>query len=189
VCEAAMNLTMGGNYMLIYLLSAIDSEESKNKFIMLYNKYKNLLFYVTNKILADPSLSEDAVHQAFVKIIENLDKIEDIYCHKTKSYIVTIVRHCAINIYNYRKRHLEIPYDDFRDTIADKIEFQEDMGSLAEAVAKLPVIYRTVLTLKYVHDYTNPEIANVLDITETTVRKRIERAKLKVQEMLDMESV
>ncbi|NLK86385.1 MAG: sigma-70 family RNA polymerase sigma factor [Clostridiaceae bacterium] len=175
--------------MLICFLSMIDTEEDRDKFIMIYNKYKSLLFYVANNILADPSLSEDVVHQAFIKIIENLDKIENINCHKTKSYIVTIVKHCAINIYNYRKRHLEVPYDEFHDTIADNIEFQEDMGNLAYAVAKLPVIYKTVLTLKFVHNYSNQEIANELEITEATVRKRIERAKLKVQEILDMESV
>jgi RNA polymerase sigma-70 factor (ECF subfamily) len=175
--------------MLICFLSMIDTEEDRDKFIMIYSKYKSLLFYVANNILADPSLSEDAVHQAFIKIIENLDKIENINCHKTKSYIVTIVRHCAINIYNYRKRYLEVPYDEFHDTIADNIEFQEDMGNLAYAVAKLPVIYKTVLTLKFVHNYSNQEIANELEITEATVRKRIERAKLKVQEILDMESV
>jgi RNA polymerase sigma-70 factor (ECF subfamily) len=85
--------------MLICFLSMIDTEEDRDKFIMIYNKYKSLLFYVANNILADPSLSEDVVHQAFIKIIENLDKIENINCHKTKSYIVTIVKHCAINIY------------------------------------------------------------------------------------------
>ncbi len=84
---------------------------------------------------------------------------------------------------------MEVPYDEFHDTIADNIEFQEDMGNLAYAVAKLPVIYKTVLTLKFVHNYSNQEIANELEITEATVRKRIERAKLKVQEILDMESV
>lgn len=33
-------------------------------------------------------MSEDAVHDAFVNIIKNLHKIEDVNCNKTKSFIL-----------------------------------------------------------------------------------------------------
>jgi hypothetical protein len=54
------------------------------------------MFYIANQILKDDYLSEDAVEQTFVKIIENLDNISDVDCHKTKSYIVIMVRNCSI---------------------------------------------------------------------------------------------
>ncbi|EGT4060805.1 sigma-70 family RNA polymerase sigma factor, partial [Clostridioides difficile] len=57
--------------MLIYL-SIIDSEEEKDKFEKIYEKYKKLMFYIANQILQDEQLSEDAVHNAFLKIIDNL---------------------------------------------------------------------------------------------------------------------
>lgn len=79
----------GGESMLIYL-SMIETEEDKSKFVQLYETYKNLMFYVSNRILNDEYLAEDAVHQTFIKIIENLDKIKEVRCHKTKSYIVTM---------------------------------------------------------------------------------------------------
>jgi len=95
--------------MIAIYLSIIDSEQDKNKFEILYTTYRKLMFYVANRILKDQYLAEDAVHQAFIKIIENLDKIEDVHCHKTKSYIVIIVRNNAINMYNRRKRNTTIP--------------------------------------------------------------------------------
>jgi len=41
------------------------------------------MFYVANSILKDEHLAEDAVHQAFIRIIESLDKINEIKCPKT----------------------------------------------------------------------------------------------------------
>ena len=34
----------------------------------LYNKYKNLMFYVANNIQKDEFLAEDVVHKSFIKI-------------------------------------------------------------------------------------------------------------------------
>ena len=53
--------------MLIYL-AVIDSPEGKIKFEIIYEQYKNLMFYTANKILGDTRDSEDIVHDAFLKI-------------------------------------------------------------------------------------------------------------------------
>lgn len=60
--------------MLICFLSMIDTEEDRDKFIMIYNKYKSLLFYVANNILADPSLSEDVVYKPLLRSLRTLTK-------------------------------------------------------------------------------------------------------------------
>jgi len=51
----------------------------------------------------------------------------------------------------------------------------------------LPVIYKDVLTLKYVQEFSNEEIAKMLDISEAAVRKRLERAKRRLEELLKRE--
>lgn len=172
--------------MLIYL-SMIETEEDKSKFVLLYEKYRKLMFYVANQILKDEYLAEDAVHQTFIKIIENLDNISEIDCHKTKSYIVTMVRNHSINLYNQRKNHPMVSLDTEMDIESNEIfEIQEE-DAIVKAVANLPQIYNAVLTLKYVQEFSNTEIAEALDISESTVRKRLERAKSKVQESLEKE--
>ena len=50
--------------MLIYLC-AIEGQDEKQKFEIIYEEYKNLMFYVANRILEDTQDSEDIVHQAF----------------------------------------------------------------------------------------------------------------------------
>lgn len=51
---------------------------------------------------------------------------------------------------------------------------QED---LVKVLLDMSPIYRDILTLKYVEEYSNSEIGSLLGITEATVRKRLERAR------------
>lgn len=59
--------------MIIYL-QMIESDEDKSKFEQLYIMYKGLMFHVAMKILKNEFDAEDAVHQAFLSLIENLKK-------------------------------------------------------------------------------------------------------------------
>jgi len=167
----------------------IETEEDKGKFEQLYKTYKNLMFYVSNRILNDEFLAEDTVHQTFIKIIEKLDKIEDVHCHKTKSYIVIMVRNCSINFYNRRKNQASISLEEIENVLFDEDTVSLDGATdLTKAILKLPEIYQSVLTLKYVQGFSNAEIAGVLDITEETVRKRLERARNKTAEIMEKEN-
>ena len=174
--------------MLAIYLAVIDAEDDNNKFEFLYTTYRKLMFYVANRILNDEQLAEDAVHQTFLKILESFDKVEDVCCHKTKSYIVTIVRNTAINLYNRQRRNSSIAFEKVEFCIAEEqIERTDDLDYLTKAVMKLPVIYKDMLTLKYVQEFSNAEIAQILGISEATVRKRLERARHKLEESLKKE--
>jgi len=174
--------------MIALYLSAIDAERQKNKFEQLYTTYRKLMFFVANRILKDPSLAEDAIHQAFLKIMENLDKIEQVHCHKTKAYVVIIARNSSINVYSKRKRSATIPLEQMEVQIFDASSSQsDDMDCLAKAVMELPIIYKDVLKLKYDHEMANAKIAQTLGISEAAVRKRLERARHKLEETLKKE--
>ena len=94
---------------MIYL-QMIESEDDKVRFEEIYLKYKSLMFYAANKILHNEQDAEDAVHIAFIKIAENIKKIDVLDCPKTRSYIVTIVENKAIDIYRRKSRHKEAEY-------------------------------------------------------------------------------
>ena len=174
--------------MLPIYLAMLDGEEEKNKFESLYLTYRKLMFHVANGILNDEGLAEDAVYQAFLKILENFDKVGEISCHKTRSYVVIIVRNAAINMYNSRKRHSAVPIEEAAFCAAEeKLERTDDLDSLAEAVLKLPAIYKDALKLKYIQEFSNAEIAEMLDISEAAIRKRLERARRMLEEILGRE--
>ena len=59
--------------MLIYL-QMIETPEEKSVFEQIYLEYRGLMYHVAYEILHNEQEAEDAVHQAFAKIAENIKK-------------------------------------------------------------------------------------------------------------------
>lgn len=72
--------------MLAMLLLLIDSEEDQRKFEELYHRYKQLMFHVSRDYFHTESAVEDAVQEAFIRIIKNFSKIGEINCPQTKHF-------------------------------------------------------------------------------------------------------
>ncbi len=75
----------------LFLLEIIDTEDDRNKMELLYIKYQRLMFKVAKDILEDDYLAEDAVNDAFVKVVGYLDRIKEVECPQTKNLLVIIV--------------------------------------------------------------------------------------------------
>lgn len=71
-------------------LSRIESEQGKITFTKIYEQYRYTMLHTTMLVLKDQYLAEDAVHNAFLKIIEHLDKFYDLPGSKTRSLIVIL---------------------------------------------------------------------------------------------------
>lgn len=92
-----------GDLSMFIYLAMIDSPEEKLKFEIIYERYKGLMFYTANSVLGDTRDSEDIVHDAFFKIIEIIDEIDDPKSPQTRYLIVTITENKAIDLYRKRK--------------------------------------------------------------------------------------
>ncbi|MBQ7918420.1 MAG: RNA polymerase sigma factor [Lachnospiraceae bacterium] len=172
---------------MVFLL-VIDEPEEKRKFVLIYEKYRYLLYKVVFDVLQDSYLAEDALQEAFWKIAKNMEKLGEIEALATKRYIITVAKGAAIDIYRKRKRQMrEEIYVDELSSVAEPCSYMEtDVdNAVLDILKNLPVKYRDVFLLKYSSNMENEEIARLLGITEEAVRKRISRGKVMVQEALD----
>lgn len=174
--------------MLIFYTAILPEPEEKRKFERLYHTYRQTMYCAAFRILQDSHDAEDAVHQAFLRLVDHLEKINENDCHKTRGFLVTIVESTAIDIYRHRKRKSGTPFDEVCTDITAP-ECPEDRTAVALAFSRLPVAYSTVLRLKYSHGYDNREIAVLLKVTEENVRQRLSRAKKKLAELLEKEGI
>ncbi len=166
--------------MLIYL-QMIETPEDKSKFERIYERYLGLMYYVADKILHNRQDAEDAVHQAFVSVAENIRTISDPESPETRSYIVVIVENKAIDIVRYRKR---VTAAGFEETVRG-LDFPEDDAlDLAALIGRLPARYREILLLRYGNGYSKREIAKLLGITPGNAEKRLYRAKVYLQKLM-----
>ena len=169
--------------MLIYM-AMIDSPDDQAKFEKIYHKYRYLMLHVAKQILQNHHDAEDAVHQAFISIIENIDKISEIDSPKTRSFIVIISKRKAIDLLRQNNRRQTVELNE--DITGIEMPFDLD-NPIAAAIAKLPAQYRDVLLLRFDNGFTTKEIASMMNITDSGVRKLIARAKRALQEMLEKE--
>ena len=63
--------------MLVYYLQMLDTPEEKVQFEQIYMKYRGLMYHVAENILHDSQEAEDAVHNAFLRIIKRFSKSQN----------------------------------------------------------------------------------------------------------------
>ena len=171
--------------MLTFYLNLIDSEDKKDKFESLYLKYRKHMKYIAIKILGDEQLAEDAVHNAFLKILNHLNKFQNIDCQETRNLIVIIIRSVSIDM--YRKRKKEFENTDILDKeLSVETDFSMiEVDNILKEIDVLPDIYKDILLLKVEYGYKDREIAKLLGIKVDTVSKRLERARKQLKKQLN----
>ncbi len=171
----------------------INNENDKLLVEDLYSKNKDRLFYIAYDILNDRPLAEDAVHNTFVRTIEYLYKIENSNEYQRMSFLNTVCRNISIDMYNRNRKtfNRELPVDNIEEmklasdiTPLDICISKENMDSLTSAVKDLNDTYRDAFTLKYIADFSNEDISKILNISQPTLRKRLERGRVLLMKLL-----
>lgn len=166
--------------MLIYL-HMLETPEEKSLFEQIYLEYCGLMFHVAYEILHNEQDAEDAVHQAFVKIAENIKKIDAPVCPKTHSYVVTIVEHQAIDQYRRLQKH---PSVELIEEIQGTNAHYEGDNDLTKYILKLPARYREMILLHH-QGYSVREIAKMLGLSLPAAIKLDQRAKNKLKKLCE----
>lgn len=174
------------NYLIL-----LETEQEKVFFQEIYKKYRSDMFHTAYGILKNESDAEDIVHETFLSIIDNLEKIMGKKCHEIWSYIVTIVRNKSINLYNQKKRHRTKQLEDWAelevfapDTYVE-IAQKETAMELADLLEQMNTPYKEVLVLQYYHQLSAEEIGRIIGKSADNVRHISQRARRKLQKLLE----
>ena len=182
--------------MLSFYLALIDDEPSRLLFEEIYLLHRQTMVYAANRILHDQMLAEDATHDAFLRIMDHLDKISDPKCNKTRNFVVLIVRNIALDYYRKMKRQCETSYEvedyalsDDHDNPEEKYLENEAREILAQDISTLHPSYALVLTMKYSLGYNDAEMAKILQVSDDKIRLQLHRARKQLRKRYDREGV
>lgn len=169
--------------MVGFYLSLLDTEEEKSKFEQLYLKYRQDMYKTAYGILKNEFESEDAVHEAFMRVIKKLTNISEINCPQTHAYLIIIVRNIALKMSEDNNKTISVDVDSIE--ITDKSDLEEDVVSKMEVerikhiLKWLPEDYYDILFLKLFMGFSISDIAELLNITYDNAKKRLQRARQK----------
>ena len=150
----------------------------------LYQLYSRAMFNVCFRMMNNREDAEDMLQEAFIQAFQKLDTFRNE--SGFGSWLKTIVVHTCINALN--KRKLDLKYFDEMQRFEGSEEEPEDAlyttEHIIEAMNQLPEGGRIVFSLYLLEGYDHGEIAQILNIAESTSKTQYMRAKRKVYEIM-----
>ena len=125
----------------------------------------------------------DLLHEAFIKIFQNIGKYKP--GTALGAWMRTIVVNTCIDYYRKNSRRRTEDLDSVYDLSVDDPDILSSLTEreILEAVQQLSPAYRSVFNLFVVEGYSHKEIGEALQITESTSRSNLVKARQKLQEI------
>ena len=158
---------------------AIEDEDDRAFMTRIYLDYGRLMYSVAIEIVRDPHIAEDMVSGAILAMIKDIDALRKINSFRLRSYIASIVRNDSIDY--VRKRNRQGKYFFMPD---DALLRSAEIESLRGAIEKLSENERLLLTMKYVDEAEDSDIARLLGIGKDSVRVYLSRARKHLQRII-----
>lgn len=142
--------------------------------------YNELLSFVALKV-KDKFAAEDIIQEVFIKVHTKSHQLKE--TEKITGWIYQITRNAVADYFREQSKNIapvnvdwESNYHEFNDCVA---------YCLKALMTTLPDKYRIPLELAELHDMTQYELAEKLDVSYSGARTRVQRARKMLKEKLD----
>lgn len=180
---------MGSMYDDKELVSKV-LEGNKGAYELLVKQYERLVYHIINRIVLNNEVTKDLCQDVFIKVYMKLGDFQ--FNSKLSTWIATIAYHLALN---HLKKEKRMRVDNLAD-VADEalkaevlspldwVEEEDTQQFVHKLIGKLPVQYKTVLTLYHLNEFTYKEIYEITGWPEGTVKNYLFRARQLLKEAL-----
>jgi RNA polymerase sigma-70 factor (ECF subfamily) len=160
-------------------------------FEKLVQVYEGPVYNLTYRMLGNAQDAEDAAQETFLRAYSNLSSYDPV--RKFSSWLFAIASNYCID--QLRRRRINWvsvedlpPWEPLRSRTPDPeesaIRWSEDQY-IQEMLNTLPPDYRLAVVLRYWHDYSYQEIAEMTDSTVSAVKSRLHRARRLLAEAIE----
>ncbi len=148
----------------------------------LYEQYYGKMMGVCLRYAGSKDEALDLLHEGFIKIFQNIGKYRP--GTSLTAWMRTIVVNTCIDYY---RKAIRRRTEDITEAYTHSNDEPDALSHLTEqeimsAVQELSTAYRAVFNLYVVEGYSHKEIADALQITESTSRSNLVKARSKLQE-------
>jgi RNA polymerase sigma-70 factor (ECF subfamily) len=189
-----------GEAMSDHRLLEATREGDEAAFAELVRRYRNQITNYVYRMTNDYDLAVDLAQETFLRVYAAADRYQSSFAFST--YIYRIATNLAISELRRRKRRRLVSLSTFfqpRESgeesceldVTDTVPLQdvtmvedERRGAVTRAIATLPEKYRAPLVLRDVEGRSYEEIARILEMSEGTVKSRINRARAFLRDKL-----
>lgn len=148
-----------------------------------------MVYWTAYGVVKNESDALDVSQNTFIKVLANMDKLSDMGEKQIKSWLYRVAVNLCVDGKRKLKREIiseEVPEQAVSDyELPENTVVTEDTRRIVrEAIETLPEIYKQTVYLHYFSGMQYDEIAQVLGVSEGTVKSRMSRAKDKLYSIL-----
>ena len=161
--------------------------QASNCFNLLYQRYSTKIYSKCIAMLKNEEQAADATQEIFMKIFLNLSKFGE--KSKFSTWVYSITYNYCIDFIRRNKKLKNIFSDEIEnvpeieDEVVDKELLEMEIETLHKVLKELPPGDEAVLLMKYRDDMQIREIAEVMDKSESAIKMKLKRAKVKAQKI------
>lgn len=149
-------------------MRAISEEEFRVK----YEKYQNTIYSISLNYVHNKLDAEDITQDVFMKYLSSDEKFDTL--DNELYWIIRVTINTSIT-------YIKSKWKSSVTLSNELVNVQEDNNSdalrMRQIISSLKDKYKEVIILYYYQNYKTNEIANILKVSQDTVKKRLERAR------------
>jgi RNA polymerase sigma-70 factor (ECF subfamily) len=165
----------------------------KRLFELLIRKYNQRLYRIARSIVTEDSEIDDLMQCAYIRAYEHLEKFE--WRSGFATWLVRILVNECLSHLKKKNRSMVTNIDEelnagsYKNTSSPTpvsvVLNRELAQALEQALLNIPEKYRTVFVMREIENMSIAETVEALDLTESNVKVRLNRAKTMLQENLN----
>lgn len=149
----------------------------------LIEQYERLVASIVFRLVDDQRDREEIAQDIFMKVFSKIESFS--FQSKLSTWIATIAYRETVSFMRKKKKVIEKDLDDVKISANLPGMEQSDMQRfISEAIDQLPSNYGVILKLYHIEGFSYPEIVEVMDIPEGTVKNYLFRARKKLKDIL-----
>ncbi len=150
----------------------------------LFDLYPGKMYYLCLRYAVDEAEAQDMLQEGFVRLFKNLQSFQG--KGSFEGWVRRIFVHTAIKYYHKMRKHNN---SQSIETIHENSVGPEALASMSEQeiltlISKLPEGYRIVFNMYAIEGFSHKEIAETLDIQESTSRSQLVKARKLLQSQI-----
>ena len=175
---------------MMILLFGVLNDEQRALVERIFQQHHIHFQRISFHIVKSEETAEDVVSTAFLKIMDNIEKISDLSCPQMTAFCVTIVKNASIDVLRQLQKSVPIDYldnisDESTDDIADECIRNADVHRLTEVIDQLDSDERQFIYLRYTLEMGYREIGKLLNISEDAAKKSGQRLVRKLRKLYE----
>lgn len=160
--------------MFLFYMLGLERDDDRERFARLYQAAQHPLHRLAARLLGPGPRAEDAVHDAFIKFIQNYDKLRGRSDGELERWLMAVVKNTALDMLRKDGHETELEPQLREPAVPPDLgEFE----ALVALIRALPENCRRVLELRFLAEWSLADIARELGLTEGAVKSRVFRGR------------